>query len=327
MSRLAFIGTGGTIASLGAGPFDLLDYGATGNRVGAEELIERTGLKELIGEVRAVDFRRIDSTAITAEDWADLADLCCGLAADPKLDGIVIGHGTASLEETAFALSLTLALRLPVVLTGSMRPLSGVSSDAAANLAAALRLAASSAAEAGRVYVLLNDEIHDPREVTKAHTLKLNAFISPEFGPLGRLDGMEVRFARRSPCGPRPRFSRILLRHLPRVSIAYSHVGADGAVIDALASAGAQGIVSAGFGPGQGTPDELDALGRLRGRGIVAVQSSRTGAGPVMASRELDARGIIAAGALNPQKARILLALALAQGSNQAEIAELFQTI
>ena len=325
MRRVAFIGTGGTIASIGTGPFDLLDYGATGERVGAAELIAATGLERAFVEVLPIDFRRIDSTAITAGDWADIADLCARLAADPSLDGIVIGHGTASLEETAFALALTLDLRLPVVLTGSMRPLSGISSDAAANLAAALRTAVCEAAEPGRVYVVLNDEVHDPAEVSKLHTLRLDAFRSPEFGPLGRVVGTRIALARRR-AGPRPAaFDPALLRRLPRVDVVYSHVGADGCAVDALLAAGTAGLVSAGFGPGQGTPAELEALERAVERGVAVVQSSRTGAGPVVDAADLRRRGIVAGGALNPQKARILLALCLADGHDAGRIAARFQ--
>lgn len=326
MRKVAFIGTGGTIASIGTGPFDLLDYGATGQRIDAATLIERTGLADAIVAIRPIDFRRIDSTAVTAEDWADLADLCAELALDPELDGIVIGHGTASLEETAWALSLTSELRLPIVLTGSMRPLSGISSDAGANLAAALRVATSPRAEAGRVYVVLNDEIHDPEAVTKSHTLRLDAFKSRGFGPIGHVEGTAVAFTGKLAKARHSLFPKALLRALPRVDIVYSHVGADGRAVEAHVSAGAGGIVSAGFGPGQGTPAELAALGQAVEKGIVVVQSSRTGAGPVVDSAQLQALGIVSGGALNPQKARILLALCLANGDDRQRIAQRFQS-
>lgn len=328
MRKVAYIGTGGTIASIGTDPFDLLDYNATGERVDAAELVKRTGLDKTFAHIHPVDFRRIDSTAITVEDWADLADLCLQISQDSEIEGIVIGHGTATLEETAWVLSLTLDLRLPVVLTGSMRPLSGISSDAGANLAAALRVAVSSQADPGHVYVVLNGEIHDPQEVTKSHTLRLDAFRSHEFGPLGRVDGTHVSFARRvaKKKTRRALFATGLLRNFPRVDIVYSHVGADGQAIEVFADAGAKGIISAGFGPGQGTPGEIAALGRVAKKGVVVVQSSRTGAGQVVDSAHHRALGIIAGGALNPQKARILLALCLAQGDDKKLIAQRFQS-
>ena len=328
MRKVAYIGTGGTIASIGTDPFDLLDYNATGERVDAAELVKRTGLDKTFAHIHPVDFRRIDSTAITVEDWADLADLCLQISQDSEIEGIVIGHGTATLEETAWVLSLTLDLRLPVVLTGSMRPLSGISSDAGANLAAALRVAVSSQADPGHVYVVLNGEIHDPQEVTKSHTLRLDAFRSHEFGPLGRVGGTHVSFARRvaKKKTRRALFATGLLRNFPRVDIVYSHVGADGQAIEVFADAGAKGIISAGFGPGQGTPGEIAALGRVAKKGVVVVQSSRTGAGQVVDSAHHRALGIIAGGALNPQKARILLALCLAQGDDKKLIAQRFQS-
>lgn len=325
MPKVAFIGTGGTIASVGADPFDVLDYNATGMRVEAAALVARAGLAEAFPHVETIDFRRIDSTAITAADWADLADLCRDIARDPGVEGIVVGHGTASLEETAYALSLTSDLRLPLILTGSMRPLNGISSDAGANLAAAFRVALEARDDAGRVYVVLNDEIHDPVEVTKAHNLRLDAFQSPEAGPLGHVEGAHVRFTRRVVGKRHPPFPPDLLRRLPLVDVVYSHVEADGRVIAALVDAGARGIVSAGFGPGLGTPAELAALGRAVERGVVVVQSSRTGAGRVFDSAELRALDIIPAAALNPQKARILLALCLARGDDPRDVARRFQ--
>ncbi|WP_105375058.1 asparaginase domain-containing protein [Neorhizobium huautlense] len=232
LPKIAFVGTGGTIASIGTDPFDLLDYKATDERIDAETLIERTGLQGAIATILPVNFRQIDSTAITFNDWADLAELCSELACDPEINGIVIGHGTASLEETAWLLSLVLDRKIPVVVTGSMRPLTGISSDAHANLAAAIRVAAADA-DSPDVLVVMNDEIHSPRTVTKSHTLHLNAFQSPWFGPLCFIDGpvADIIRADRRELG---KFSQDLLRRLPRVDIAYSYVGADGSAIRSL---------------------------------------------------------------------------------------------
>ena len=325
LPRIAFIGTGGTIASIGSGPFDLLDYNESGARVEARELVERTGLQGEIADIVPVDFRQIDSTAISLTDWADLADLCCELAADPALAGIVIGHGTASLEETAWILSLVLDLQVPVVVTGAMRPLTGISSDAGANLAAAVRVAAIRTV--GGVFVVMNDEVHSPRAVTKTHTLRLNAFQSPWLGPIGTVDGPTVTFARLERHGPALLFPRDLLRRLPRVDIAYSYVGADGCAIRAFAEAGAKGIVSAGFGPGLGSPAETAALADAVSAGTIVVQSSRTGAGQVVDSARHQSLGIIAGNDLSPQKARILLALCLARGDGAVGIASAFQSL
>lgn len=325
LPKIAFIGTGGTIASIGTDQFDLLDYNAGEKRLDAVSLVERTGLQATIADIVPVNFRQIDSTAMTSGDWADLADTCHRLAEGPDLKGIVIGHGTASLEETAWALSLVLDLGIPVVLTGSMRPLTGISTDANANLAAAIRVAAASNMPSG-VFVTVNDEIHAPRLVTKTHTLRLGAFQSPWTGPLGVVDGPHVRLARTETTRP-PRFPRSLLRDLPRVDIAYSHVGADGCAIDAFVAAGARGIVSAGFGPGMATPAETSALANAVKAGVTVIQSARTGAGLVVDSAHHQSLGIIAGSDLNPQKARILLSLCLARGDGRDRIEQVFQTL
>jgi L-asparaginase len=262
---------------------------------------------------------------MTPGDWADLADTCRRLAEDETLKGIVIGHGTASLEETAWALSLVLDLPIPVVLTGSMRPLTGISTDANANLAAAIRVAAASHLPRG-VFVVVNDEIHAPRSVTKTHTLRLGAFQSPWTGPLGMVDGPDVRLARMEHRRP-PHFPGELLRQLPRVDICYSHVGADGCAIRAFVTAGALGIISAGFGPGMATPAETAALADAVAAGVVVVQSARTGAGLVVDSARHKRLGIISGNELNPQKARILLSLCLARGDSQEVIDRVFQAV
>lgn len=325
LPKIAFIGTGGTISSIGADQFDLLDYNAGEERLDAVSLVERVGLQGTIADIVPVNFRQIDSTAMTPDDWADLADLCTRLAEGSELKGIVIGHGTASLEETAWVLSLVLDLDIPVVLTGSMRPLTGISTDANANLAAAIRVAAASHLPPG-VFVTVNDEIHAPRSVTKTHTLRLGAFQSPWTGPLGFVDGPHVRLTRVEPVRPRT-FPHALLRDLPRVDIAYSHVGADGCAINAFVAAGARGIVSAGFGPGMATPAETAALADAVKTGLTVIQSARTGAGLVVDSARHRSLGIIAGGDLNPQKARILLALCLARGDSRDEIERLFQAL
>lgn len=325
LRRIAFIGTGGTIASIGSDQFDLLDYNASDERIDARTLIERVGVDGVIADVIPIDFRQIDSTAITIDDWADLADLCHKVARDNAVDGIVIGHGTASLEETAWVLSLVLDLQIPVVVTGSMRPLTGISTDANANLAAAIRVAASGRPDIG-VVVVLNDEIHSARLVTKAHTLRLNAFQSPWYGPIGYVDGPHIRMVEeRTRSGAL--FQRSALRAIPRVDISYSYVGSDGTAISAFVAAGAKGIVCAGFGPGMGTPAEISALANAVREGVAVVQSARTGAGLVVDSKNHQSLGIIAGNDLNPQKARILLALCLARGDSSAQISDVFHSL
>jgi L-asparaginase len=163
--KIAFIGTGGTIASLGRGPLDILDYGAAGNVMHAGDILARWPETALVADVIPVKYRNIVSPAIGFAEWKALGALCSQLVAEhPDLAGIVIGHGTATLEETAYFLGLTVKVSVPVVIVGSQRPSSALSSDAGMNLVNAIRVAASPEARGLGVLVVLNDEIHAARD-------------------------------------------------------------------------------------------------------------------------------------------------------------------
>ena len=327
--KVALIGTGGTIASLGRGPLDLQDYGAIGNVMHAEEIVAKWPVVHQVADVISVKYRNIPSTAIGFADWKALAALCHALPNDhPGLDGIVIGHGTATLEETAYFINLTLKSTVPVVLVGAQRPSSALSSDAGMNLVNAMRVATSPEARGMGVLVLLNDEIHAAREVTKTSTLRLQTFRTPDFGVLGHADGDAVVFYRQPlrRRAPDTEFDIGDLDALPRVDISYSYAGADGTAVRAFAAAGARGIVSAGFAPGFSTPAEAEALKEAVAQGIVVVQSTRAGSGRTFQSTRLKAAGLLIADNLNPQKARILLSLALTRSRDPDEITRIFRT-
>ncbi|GKT49667.1 putative L-asparaginase 3 [Colletotrichum spaethianum] len=329
LGKIAFIGTGGTIASEGNDEYDLLDYNADGDRRkrhGAQHVIDKTGVRAL-ADVEVINIGPIDSTDMSPNHWHELAETCCTLAEDAELRGIVIGHGTASLEETAWVLSLVLNLKIPVIITGSVRPLTGISSDATANLTAAFRVAAHPVTpnEPARVIVVANDEIHSPRSVTKTHTLRLGTFRSPWLGPIGYVDGDAVNMMSRQTSPSSGQFSsKLLVSGLPRVDIVYSYVDADGIAVKAFVAAGAKGLISAGFGPGLGTVQEIRAFQEAISEGVVVVQSSRLGAGKVVNSQHHKEIGIIAGNDLNPQKARILLSLCLARGDDVNAIESIF---
>jgi L-asparaginase len=327
--KVAFIGTGGTIASLGRGPLDLQDYGAIGNVMHAEEILAKWPVVHQVADVIPVKYRNIPSTAIDFGDWKALVALCHRLPNDhPGLDGIVIGHGTATLEETAYFLNLTLKIPIPVVVVGAQRPSSALSSDAGMNLVNAIRVAGSPEARGMGVLVLLNDEIHAAREVTKTSTLRLQTFRTPDFGVLGHADGDAVVFYRQPvrKRAPDTEFDIADLDALPRVDISYSYTGADGTAVRAFAAAGAHGIVSAGFAPGFSAPGEAEALRDAVSQGIVVVQSTRAGSGRTFRTTRLKAGGLLIADNLNPQKARILLSLALTGTRDSDEIMRIFRT-
>ncbi|MCK2053089.1 asparaginase [Methylobacterium sp. 37f] len=327
--KVAFLGTGGTISSLGWDSLDVLDYTATGQRLDAEAILARVPEARTIADIVAVPFRAVPSPAIGFAEWRALANLCAELAgAHPDLAGIVIGHGTATLEETAYALSLTLAVDCPVVMVGAQRPISALSSDAGLNLVAALRTAADPASRGRGVLVVLNDEIQAAREVTKTSVGRLQTFRTPDFGVLGQVDGPAVRYYRRAERrhGPGTPFDIRALPALPRVDVSYAYADADGTAVRAFVAAGAQGLVSAGLAPGMTPPGEADALAAAVAAGVIVVQSTRAGSGVVPATTRLRERGILSADNLTPQKARILLALALTVSRDPADVAEMFAT-
>jgi L-asparaginase len=259
----------------------------------------------------------------------ELAAIIHRLAAErPQIAGFVITHGTATLEETAYFLHLTLKTDKTVVLVGAQRPASALGSDAGMNLLGAVRTALAPSARGLGVLTVLNDEIQSAREVTKTSTYRLQTFRSPDFGALGHVDGDGVHIYRRPSRrhAPDTECEVAGLTGLPRVDIAYSYAGSDGAVVDALVAAGARGIVSAGLAPGIPTPLERAALERARDAGVAIVQSSRAGSGRVALRRYLKEAGMIAADNLNPQKARILLMLALTRTQEVAGLRRLFDT-
>jgi L-asparaginase len=328
LPRIAVIGTGGTISSLGSSSLDVLDYPDFGQKLTSAGLIERFPETRLVANPLPVTLRQVGSTAIGPADWLDLRALVHRLAQDePGLAGFVIPHGTATLEETAFFLNLTLAVAQPVVLVGAQRPASALGTDAGMNLVAALRVAGSPQAHGKGVLVVLNDEIHAARDVVKTSTYRLQTFRSFDFGALGQVDGDGPHFYR-APLRahmPDTPWAGHELTALPRVDIVYSYAGADGALINAAVAAGARGIVSAGFAPGMATAEQRDALERAARSGVVVVQCSRAASGRVAPRRRLRELGFVAGEDLSPQKARILLMLMLTTTSDIAEIQAAFQ--
>src|SRR4051812_45785337 len=328
LPRIAVIGTGGTISSLGAGSLDVLDYPEFGQKLTSEALLDRFPETRQVAEPVAVTFRQVGSTAIGPKDWIELRGLIHRTVRDdPSIAGFVIPHGTATLEETAFFLNLTLATPQPVVLVGAQRPASALGTDAGMNLVNALRVAGCPEARGKGVLVVMNDEIHPARDVVKTSTYRLQTFRSVDFGALGHVDGDGVQFYR-APLRahmPDTPFATLDLSELPRVEIVYSYAGADGALVDAAVAAGARGIVSAGFAPGSPTPEQRAAFERAAKSGVVVVQCSRA-SGRVAPRRRLRESGIVAGEDFTPQKARILLMLALSATNDVVEVQRAFQT-
>lgn len=325
--KVALIGTGGTITSIGRDPMDLQDYSVTGKRMHPSEMLDMFPDVAASADVIPIEFKAIPSPEISPMDWQALVLAMDKAVTDiDDLAGIVILHGTSTLEETAYALNLLAKVSVPIVIVGSQRPASALSSDAAMNLANAIRVAADLASREMGVLVLLNDEIQAAREVTKTSTYRLQTFRSPDFGVLGHVDGDSINYYRRPlrRSAPDTEFDVRQLTGLPRVDICYSYAGADGAAVRAFVDAGAKGIVSATLAPGYNAPAEYEALKAAAASGVVVVQSCRVGSGRVFALKSARDAGFVGADNLNPQKARVLLACALSTTGDRAEITRMF---
>jgi L-asparaginase len=328
LPRIAVIGTGGTISSLGASSMDVLDYPDFGQKLTSEALLDRFPETRLVAEPVPVTFRQVGSTAIGPAEWFELRDLIHRIAREDKgIAGFVIPHGTATLEETAFFLNLTLGVSQPVVLVGAQRPASALGTDAGTNLANALQVAGCAEARGMGVLVVLNNEIHPARDVVKTSTYRVQTFRSLDFGALGHIDGDGPHFYR-APLQahmPDTPFAKREIKALPRVDVIYSYAGADGDLIEAAIRVGAKGLVSAGFAPGTPSPSQQAAFIEAAKSGIVVVQCSRAFTGRIAPRRRLRETGIVAGEDLSPQKARILLALMLTETSDIAAIQQAFQ--
>ncbi|MFN8632014.1 MAG: asparaginase [Chloroflexota bacterium] len=320
LPRVAGITTGGTIDSLGADRLDLAAYLETGRRLEPGELLDSVAPElATIARVTEAPYERVAAHAMTDAYLAGLADLVRTLLGRGDTDGIVITHGTNTLEETAWLLHLAVTTDAPVVLTGAMRPASALSGDGPLNLVSAVRVAGSATARGLGVLVVMDDTIHGARDVTKTNTLRVDAFSSPMTGPIGRVDGDGRVVISSLPARAttlRGAYAAVDLRSLHRVDVVASYQGADGALIDAAVAAGAKGIVSAATGDGYPTPWQVEALERASKAGVAIVQSTRVGSGRVPPLPAVTARGWIAADDLVPWKARTLLRLALAAGED-----------
>jgi L-asparaginase len=323
---IALVSTGGTITAVGSDRLDLASYLENSSSVPPGGLLRSLPEAATVAVIREVDYPKVVSHALTHDDWIRLLATIRDLTTDPSVAGVVVTHGTNTLEETAYFLSLTLPQEKPVVIVGAMRPASALSADGPLNLMNAIRVASSPKAAGRGVLVVMNDTIFAPRDVTKGLTYRVHSFASHDAGPVGFADADgQVVFNHRSERQPAggPVFA-LESGHIPRVDVVVSYVGADGAMIDAAVAAGAAGIVSAGTGAGRPTPAELESLARAYRRGVIVCQSSRVAGGRVVPTRTVETLGLVAADNLGPWKARVLLALALTETKDRAEIQAYF---
>jgi len=321
---VAVLSTGGTISSKQNPSKGGYEAALTG-----EDLVAAVPAIRKVAQIRVEQISNISSSDITPEIWMRLARRVNDLLAMPNIAGVVITHGTNTLEETAYFLNLTVKYDKPVVLVGSQRPATAISADGPLNLLNAIRVAGAPVARGKGVLVVMNEEINGARDVTKSNTYRVEAFRSGELGYLGYVDSDEVTFYRASTKRhtSRSEFDVTTLSSLPKVEILYAYAEPGVDMVKALGAGGARGIVIAGTGAGGMSDPEraaIKALGPLETRPVV-VRSNRTGNGRVIPRKEYDAELMVPADNLNPQKARVLLMLALTRTRDLAEIRRMFR--
>ena len=308
------VATGGTIANT---PSGRLHAGEVADAIPALKKLARLEVEEVI---------RVGSSSITVENWLTLARRINEiLAKEPEVKGIVVTHGSNTVEETSYFLSLTVRSEKPVVLTAAQRQFTTLSSDSPKNFLQAVRVAVSDDAKGKGALVVANDLINAARDVTKNISYRVETYNSRDLGALGFVDEDQVTFYR-APARKVAGFDVSRLQALPRVDIIYTYAGADGALIEAAVNQKAEGIVIAGFPTGSGTPAMDEAVKRVAAKGIAVVMTNRGGMGRVTDTRASENRPLIWGDNLTPPKARILLMLALTATKDRAEIQRIFQT-
>jgi len=325
LPNVVVLATGGTIA--GAAASDV-QAGYTSGQVGVEQLLAAVPQAKKLAKLRGEQISNIGSQDMNDEVWMKLATRVNELVAMPDVAGVVITHGTDTIEETAYFLNLVVKSRKPVVLTAAMRPSTALSADGPLNFFNAVAVAANKDAAGRGVLVVVNDWIHGAASLTKTSTTAVQTFLSPARGLIGTV-AYGVPEWYRGPVGKNTVSSEFSVDKntvLPRVDIIMASENMDGALINAAAAAGAKGIVIAGVGNGNMTKSALDALAAQAKKGIVCVRSSRVVTGNVGRNVEVDddKLGLIASLDHNPQKSRVLLRLALLKTTDLKTIQRYF---
>jgi L-asparaginase len=328
--RVYVIGTGGSISFVGDYRTDYTNYSYGNKHLTIQEMLERIPEVQQFTEVVCEQLLNVGSTDVRPSHWLELAKRINQIfRQDPDAAGIAVTHGTATLEETAYFLNLTVKSYKPVVVTGAMRPPTGLGTDADVNLMDCVRVAAAPHSAGRGVLTVLNNEIQAARDVTKTNSYRLETFRSNELGLLGYADSDEEVVFYRTPTKTHTldtEFDITNVTDLPRVDIAYAYAGADDLVIKALAGAGVSGIVAAGLGSGGSSPRFMAGLRFAQQRGVPVVIATQTGNGRVVRTRRFAEDGYIVADNLSPKKARILLMLALTATDDPSEIQRMMLT-
>ncbi|QRF57180.1 asparaginase [Variovorax paradoxus] len=325
LPNVVILATGGTIAGAGASAVNSATYAAA--KVGVEKLI--AGLPELskVANVRGEQVFQVASESLTNDNLLTLAKRVSALSKQNDVDGIVITHGTDTLEETAYFLTLTVHTSKPIVVVGSMRPGTALSADGALNLYDAVTVAGSKDAAGKGVLVTMGDNIDTGRDVSKSVNIKTSAF-SSQWGPLGMVvEGKNYWF--RAPVKRHTvnsEFDIDKINALPPVEIAMGYEGVSSTAIDALGKSGIKALIHGGTGNGSVADRIVPNLQKVRADGIVVIRSSRVPDGFVIRNAEQpdDKYDWVVAHDLRPQKARILAMVALTKTSDTKELQRIF---
>lgn len=325
LPAVTIIATGGTIAGEAS---TSVQAAYTSGQVGVDALIKAVPTLGKLARVSGEQISNVGSQDMSDEIWLKLAKRINQLSKSPEVDGVVVTHGTDTMEETAYFLNLVVKTRKPVVLTGSMRPSSALSADGPLNIFNAVSVAADPRAAGRGVLVSINDQIHGAHEITKTHTTSTDTFMSPYRGLIGATaygvnQYYRTPFKKHTTETP---FSVDNVSRLPRVDILYVYEDMSGDPVDAAVQAGAQGIVVAGVGDGNMPKAVIDAMVRAVKAGVVVVRASRVPLGFVGRNVEVDddKLNFVASEELNPPKARVLLRLALLTTKDPTEIQTMF---
>ncbi|AFI05254.1 L-asparaginase II [Helicobacter cetorum MIT 99-5656] len=326
LPTIALLATGGTIAGSG------ISASANSYKSGelsVKELISAIPNLNKLAHIKGEQISNIGSQDMNEAIWFKLARRIQELLEDSRIQGVVITHGTDTLEESAYFLNLVLHSTKPVVLVGAMRNSTSLSADGALNLYNAVSVAIHKQSANKGVLVVMDDTIFSAREVAKTHTTHTSTFKALNSGAIGSVYYAKVRYYMQ-PLRKHTIKSEFsiheLKKPLPRVDIIYTHAGMTSDLLQASINSHAQGIVIAGVGNGNVSVEFLKMMRQASKLGVVIVRSSRVGSGETT-SGEIDdkAYGFITSDNLNPQKARVLLQLALSKTKNKEKIQEMFE--
>lgn len=324
--RVMIITTGGTIASAAESSTQLTDY--TASAFSADQLIRAVPSLEDFAQITAEQVTNIGSSDMTIEHWLTLAGRINDVFAKGEADGIVVTHGTDTMEETAYFLNLVVKSDKPVVLVGSMRPATAISADGPLNLLQAVAVAGSAEAAGHGVLVVMNGEINGARDMTKTNTLHVETFQSHDFGFLGYVVDNKPEFYRRSTRKHTKdaEFDVSGLTALPKVEIVYNYLNSGHDALNGVLAGKPEGVVYSAVGNGTVPEVFREPLAKAAREGVLVVRATRVPTGSVT-TRAMDAEyGWAVSDNLTPPKARILLMLALTRTKDLNEVKRMFKT-